>query len=153
MSDDRLTTSDEELLVRLGSLLAEVDAVPESVRAAAVASYSWRSPDAELARLVESMSGAAEVRGDEARLLTFRADSITIEVEVIPVRDRLRIVGQLVPPQPARVQVEQPGSDSTVGTDADGLGRFMLDDTAPGPARLVCTLADSGPICTEWTIL
>lgn len=153
MSDDRLTTSNEELLVRLGSLLAEVDAVPESVRAAAVASYSWRSPNSELARLVESMAAAAEVRGGEARLLTFRADSITIEVEVIPVRDRLRIVGQLVPPQPARVQVEQPGADSEVGTDADGLGRFMLDGTSPGLARLVCTPAESGPVRTEWTTL
>ncbi|NIL41044.1 hypothetical protein HCB17_07575 [Salinispora arenicola] len=152
MSDDRFTTSDDDLISRLGSLLAEVDSVPESVRAAAVASYSWRSPDTELAQLVDSMS-AADVRGDEARLLTFRADSITIEVEIIPIRDRLRIVGQLVPPQPARVQVEQPGSASTSGTDADLLGRFAFDDTSPGPTRLVCTPPGSETVHTEWTTL
>ncbi|MDM4719445.1 hypothetical protein QTQ03_07470 [Micromonospora sp. WMMA1363] len=153
MSDDRAITSDDDLLVRLGNLLAEVDPVPAPVLASAIASYDWRTLDTELARLVDdSPSAVAGVRGAGARLLTFRADMLTIEVEMSRIRDRLRIVGQLVPPQPARVRVEQ--LDADAGTDADVLGRFMLENVAPGPTRLVCTPGDGGPaVFTEWTVL
>ncbi|MFY1638019.1 hypothetical protein ACN27F_32870 [Solwaraspora sp. WMMB335] len=156
MSDDP-TTPDDELLVRLDRLLARIDPVPPQVLSAAIASFDWRTLDTDLARLVDdSLSASAGVRGAAARLLTFRAEALTVEVEMTRIRDRLRIVGQLVPPQPARVRVERAGGEAAhlTSAEADALGRFTLDGLLPGPTRLVCATADGEPaVYTEWIML
>ena len=56
-----------------------------------------------------------------ARQLTFDADGATVEVELADGR----LVGQLLPPGPARVELQHGTEVST--TVADDLGRFALD--------------------------
>jgi len=61
-------------------------------------------------------------------------------------RDR-RVVGQLVPPRPARVEVR--GTASAVEVTADDLGRFAADAPGRGPVSLRCHLPDI-TVVTEW---
>lgn len=144
--------SDDELLGRLRDLLAGDDPVPAEVVAAARDIHSWPSIDAEIARLVEdSLLSAAEVRGDAARLLTYQADAVSLEIEVTESAGRLQILGQVMPPNAARIRVEQPGDgvDATVGDR----GRFTAENLRPGPTRFICTLGEQAPVRTEWTLL
>jgi hypothetical protein len=144
--------SDDELLGRLRVLLAEDDPVPAEVVSAARDIHSWPRIDAELARLVEdSLLSATAVRGDAARLLTFQADAVSLEIEVTEAAGRLQILGQVLPPTAAQIRVEQPGDgvDVSVGQ----LGRFTAENLRPGPTRFICTLAEQAPVRTEWTLL
>ncbi len=148
--------TDEQLLDRLRGVLARVDPVPAVVVESARDSYGWRTLDAELARLVaDSLLATASVRGSAARLLTYHAGDLTIEVEVTEIAGRLRVLGQVVPPQAARVLAEPgtPGGHSTE-VSADPLGRFTFSDLPPGPTRFRCAReGDAPPVQTEWTVL
>ena len=150
--------SDEALTARLGALLAGHDPVPAAVLAAAREGLRWHDPDAELARLVADSHGAeagaapAGVRGGAARLLTFEAGPLVIEVEATATTGgRLRLVGQFVPPEPASVRAEQPAGSVTV--PADALGRFTIPELVPGPTRLACLRPGAADVRTEWTVL
>ncbi len=145
---------DEDLLASLRGLLADDDPVPPEVVAAAEDSHVWYDVDAELALLVaDSLLAAEAVRGDSARLLTFRAGTVTleVEVEVSGPAGRLRILGQLMPPTQARVRAEQPDGGAEVA--AGPLGRFTFENLPPGPTRFVSTPAGDRPVYTEWTVL
>ena len=143
---------DEDLLARLRGLLADDDPVPPEVLAAAGDSHAWLDIDAELARLVaDSLLVAETVRGDTARLLTYRAGTLTVEVEVSESAGRLRILGQLMPPTPARIRAEQP--DGRTEVEAGPLGRFTFENLRPGPTRFVSTLPGDRPVYSEWTVL
>jgi hypothetical protein len=145
-------SGDDILLERLRRMLDGTDVVPAHVREAARAAWAWRNVDAELAALVsDSLTGAAPVRGRAARLLSYEAGEIVVEIEVTETGEGIRLVGQIVPPQPARVRVEQP--DGGVDLDADELGRFATGELPHGPVRLVCTPGGGTPVRTEWAIL
>jgi hypothetical protein len=132
-----MTSGDERVASDVWHLLRRVDPVPPEVVAAARGSFGWQVLDAELARLTaDSRLVAADVRGGPARLLSYQAGERTIEIEVTDLAGRLRILGQLVPPQPARVRVEQPAREVEVA--ADHLGRFAVPDVPPGPTRFAC---------------
>ena len=142
---------DDALAARLGRMLDEIDPVPRHVVAAAGASLGWRALDTQLARLVaDSLETAGTVRGGAVWLLTFEADELTLEVEVARSGDRLRIIGQVVPPRSALLRAEQPGG--TTETAADELGRFAIPDLPTGPTRFTCT-APGVAATTEWTLL
>lgn len=144
--------AEDELLAELRALVAERP--PEDVVEAAKGAYAWRTIDAELAELVRdsALEPAGAVRGDEGpRLLTFEVDDVTVEVEVGDDRDRRRVVGQVVPPQPARVEVVHSGTASQVV--ADDLGRFTATDVAGGPVRLRLTLDDGRTVETAWVVM
>jgi hypothetical protein len=144
--------AEDELLARLRGLLTGDDPVPPEVVAAAEDSHSWYAIDEELARLVaDSLLATDAVRGDSARLLTYRAGARTVEIEVSESAGRLRILGQLLPPAQARVRAEQPGTGVEVA--AGPLGRFTIENLPPGPTRFVCAPAANPPVCTEWTVL
>jgi hypothetical protein len=149
--------SDDELLARLGRLLAADDPVPPGVLSAAMNSHSWYGVstsdlDAEVAALVaDSLLSLESVRGTEPRLLTYRATTRMVELEVSEAEGRLRVIGQLVPPIVARVRAERP--DGGVEIEAGRLGRFTFDDLPPGPTRFVCTPPGGVPVRTEWTVL
>jgi hypothetical protein len=143
--------TDDELLARLAVELAGDDPVPPLVLAGARDSFAWRTVDAELARLVaDSLLATVDVRGDEPRLLTYQAGDVVVELEVTEVDGRVSVAGQLVPPTPARVRVEQPGG--VVEVDADRFGRFTVGGLNRGPTRFVCT-GDEPLALTEWTLL
>jgi hypothetical protein len=134
---------DDFLLDELRRMFAVMDPVPEPVQIAARAAIEWRTIDAELAALVSDSiidAPALAVRGTgEPRMLTFEAHGLTIELEAEPAGDdTLRLVGQLVPPQPAQIAVRH--GDDLVATHADVRGRFVAGGIQAGPISLRCRL-------------
>ncbi|MGV9499979.1 hypothetical protein [Streptomyces sp. NPDC003642] len=134
----------EEELRRAAAVL---DPVPPELQQLAVDAYALHDLDARVAELAfDSLVDALPVRGAPAapRMLTFRAGEVTVDVEVT--EDGL--MGQVLPPQPARIEVlggPRPGSPLT----ADDLGRFTADTPLSGPFALrLRTGADV--VVTEW---
>src|SRR5438045_1899644 len=117
MSDDE----DNALLRELSRIVTAGDPVPTEVIAAAKASFTWRTIDAELAELAfDSLldDDALLVRGaDQPRLLTFEGSSVTIELVVVTEADSRRVIGQLVPVQQADVEVVHRGGTATAYAD------------------------------------
>lgn len=143
---------DEQLLVELRAALDGVDPVPESVSAAARDAFAWRTIDAELAALsYDSLLDDKELSGvrsgSAARMLTFEADELTVEIEV----ERGRLIGQLVPPQPGDVEVRHSGGSLSVR--ADDLGRFVAEGVPRGPFSLRCRTVGAIAIVTDWIVL
>ena len=140
----------------LRQIIEQVDPVPENLLAAAKDCFTWRTIDGDLAELVfDSVAGDHRVlvRGaDHARLLSFKAAGLTVEVQVTGVGQARRIIGQLAPPQRARVRIRQ-GPDVRA-LDADELGRFS-GVLREGPFSLMCTgiAAGSRPVVTDWIVL
>src|SRR5580700_7976020 len=96
---------------------ARFDPVPAELIQAAVAAFSWRTADAELAALafdsLLDQAGDALVRSAGGpRLLAFQAGQLTIEVEVTGTGSSRELVGQLIPAQRAGLEIRH-------GTRAD----------------------------------
>lgn len=151
---------DERLWKLLGTVVRQADPVPPELVEAAKLSFTWRTVDAELAALVADSAtepaGAGRTRGAGApRLLTFRVRDLTIELQVTASGELRKLVGQLVPPRAARVEVRHRGGVTVV--DADELGRFRVEAVPAGPLSLRSHLAgaESGPVVseTEWTVI
>ena len=146
---------DERLLAALRELFDRSAPLPPRVVEMAKESYTWRTVDAELAALtsdslVDQLAGS--VRGAEApRSLTFEAGDVSIEVEVGGSGTQRRMLGQLVPAQPARIEVSQ--DDLTRTVEADEVGRFVVDGLSARPVRLRCHLPGRRPVVTEWVIV
>jgi hypothetical protein len=150
---DNSLHDDEQLLVELRAALDGADPIPERVRAAARDAFAWRTIDAELAALsYDSLLDDKELAGvrsgaDAARMLTFEAADLTVEIEV----ERGRLIGQLVPPQPGEVEVRHAGGSLTV--QADEVGRFVAEPVPRGPFSLRCRTAAAIAIVTDWIVL
>jgi hypothetical protein len=137
------SSEDDILLDELRRVFSAIDPIPERVRIAARAAIEWRTIDAELAALVSDSiidEPLLAVRGVATpRMLTFEAPELTIELEAEPVDgELLRLVGQLVPPQPAQIAVYH-GQD-LIATRADERGCFVADGVRPGPISVRCRL-------------
>jgi hypothetical protein len=147
---------DARLEVELRELAARLDPVPDHLVQAAVDAYAWRTVDADLAELVfDSLADrdeAALVRGQQPeRLLSFRAGDLTIEVEVTAAGSSRRLIGQLVPPQRADVEVRHLTGVVTLATDE--FGRFVADRVPTGPVSLRSGPAPGdvrSPVVTDW---
>lgn len=159
MADDHTggRDGDEPLVEELRRVVELADPVPARVLEAARGSFSWRTIDAELAELAYDSAVAA---GGEAlvrsagggRVLTFESPGLSVEVEVTPSGSGRRLVGQLVPPQPAAIEIRH--AAGTLAVDADELGRFAADGIPGGPVSLVCRPADGSPaVATGWLVL
>ena len=159
----RTHDEDDTLLAELRRVVAMIDPVPEPVRIAARAALDWRTLEAELAELVHDSridEPVLAIRGGEAgpRTLTFQARGLEIEIEAEPQGDdaaRLRITGQLVPPQTAQIGISTGGG--LVLTRADERGRFAALGVVPGRLRLRCWL-DGAPgggrlVETAWLVI
>jgi len=148
-------TPDDAFEAHLRALVARTDPVPERVLEAARGSLTWRTIDEELARLVYDSALDAElaigVRGGTARLLTFEAGPVTIELEASEERGRLEIVGQLVPA--AETDVEVRHADGSVAGRSDELGRFRLAGIPAGPVSIRVRIPAAGWVATEWVTL
>jgi hypothetical protein len=152
-----MTGSDHDLMeeLRLAGLVA--DPVPERVVFAAKASLAWRTIDAELAELTYDSAfdddRRALVRGAAtARLLTFAADGLTVDVEVESTDRELRLVGELAPGQRAVIIVGHAEGTTEVETDDDG--RFRTEGVPAGPVSLSVRLVTGGAMVqTEWITL
>lgn len=95
---------------------------------------------------------ASTVRGaPEWRQLSFRTSGLTIELEIAGAGDDRRMMGQLIPRQPAVVDIRHPGGVITV--EADALGRFSADAVPLGQVSLRCRLGpetDQSSVVTGW---
>jgi hypothetical protein len=153
---DEAGPDEERLEAELRELAARIDPVPGRLLQAAVDAYAWRTVDADLAALVfDSLAesgAAAPVRGRQPdRLLSFQASGLSIELEVTAAGRSRRLIGQLVPPQRAVVEIRQTGDVVTIATDE--LGRFVAESLPPGPVSLRCGPAagEGGPaVVTDW---
>lgn len=148
---------DDSLLEELADLLRRADPVPHAVLEAARAAIEWRDLDAELAALVADSARhpddrLALVRGvGGPRTLSFSAGAFAIELEVAVSGTGRSLVGQLVPPAKALLEVFHPGGRTEA--DSDELGRFAVDWIPAGPMMLRCSPADGRAVVTEWTAL
>jgi hypothetical protein len=154
---EEIPSADERLLGELRGLFERADKPPAAVVEAAKRGYDLRTVDEELAALVMDTlleRPPAGVRGTvEPRSLRFEAAGVTIEVEVTgSSAERRRVLGQLVPPGAASIEVSQPGGADT-SVEADELGRFAIDGLHPRPLRLRCHLAGRRPVATEWVLV
>jgi hypothetical protein len=153
---------DDELEQELRQAERLLDPVPARLLRGAVDIFSWRTIDAELAALTfdsADASSAAAVRGSGGtgtgtvesaglpRLLTFDAGEVSIELELAGSAAERAITGQLVPAQPAEIELRL--GDQRLTTTADAFGRFEVIARGSGPISLRFRLADS-EIVTEW---
>ena len=150
---------DDELEAELRRLAARREPVPAPLRQAAVDAFSWRDIDAEIAELVyDSLldaDPASLVRGPaDQRLVSFAIGGMTIDLEVTGVGPGRTVMGQIVPPQRATVDIRHPRD--TVTVEADDLGRFRSGPLPSGPASLRLRPppgADGPVIVTDWVAL
>ncbi|MDX3451847.1 hypothetical protein PV396_07780 [Streptomyces sp. ME02-8801-2C] len=145
--DDSL---DNDLLEEtLRQAAAIMDPVPAQLQQTAVEAYALYSLDTQLAELTfDSLVHGIPVRGavDSPRMLTFRTDELTVDIEVTA----HGLMGQLLPPQGARIEVlSGPQLASPPALTADGMGRFAGDLHVTGPFALRLR-TDAEVVMTEW---
>jgi hypothetical protein len=144
---------DDALEHELRAAAARFDPVPAELLRRAVDGFSWRTIDAEYAELTfDSLvdTDTLLVRGaEESRLLTFRAGGLAIEVEVTATGASRSLVGQLLPPRPAILEIRNEAG--TVTVEADDLGRFSGRSLPAGPTSLHCRPGHGHPaVVTGW---
>ncbi len=147
-------TDDDQLISDLRRVLDAVDGPRIADSAAAKAAFGWHDIDAELAQLVfdseqHSSDTGVVVRGSEeaSRQLTFSTEHVTIDIEI----GEAGLMGQIVPAQPATVELHQPGRD-VQRLDTDDFGVFAIASIEPGPTTVVARAADgSWSVRTAWT--
>jgi hypothetical protein len=143
----------EDFYDELSRVVFARDRVPADVVGAAKACFAWRNVDEELAALVydsaDETPALTGVRGGSARQLTFEADELTIELEVGGAARG--VVGQLVPAQPASIELRHGGGSAFV--DTDDLGRFGIERVPEGPVSLRLQPAGGGRVATDWVRL
>jgi len=148
---------DAELEDELRRVAEQLDPVPPRALESAVEGFTWRTIDADLAELAfdssaDSAGAAALVRGAaEPRSLTFRASDLSIDLEITCGPGACALVGQLVPAQPATLQIRH--KDGTVTVEADELGRFSAQPLPAGPLSLRCrcgTGTARPTVVTDW---
>ena len=145
--DDSL---DNDLLEEtLRQAAAIMDPVPAQLRQTAVEAYALYALDTRLAELTfDSLVHGLPIRGavDAPRMLTFRTDELTVDVEVTA----HGLMGQLLPPQGARIEVlSGPQLTSPPALTADNLGRFAAELPVTGPFALRLR-TDAETVMTEW---
>jgi hypothetical protein len=147
--------SDERLLAELRRVASRVDPVPASLQHAARETLTWRRVDAELAELLSDSALTDRrlelVRAEGGpRSVSFEADELTIELDILADGPRRRLVGQLVPPGAATIQVQSP--EHSQSATADDHGRFHAEAIPPGRTRLriIGHPRSRGPVETSW---
>jgi len=134
-------------------LVRKNDPVPEDVLDSARESFELRSIDDELATLVydsmidDDVLAGVRSGGGSTRQLTFAARSLVLEMDVFDAR---HVVGQVVPPQAALVEVRHRGE--TISMTIDELGCFHIPVMPEGPVSIRCHPTRSGAysVATNW---
>jgi hypothetical protein len=146
---------DEGLLAALREMLGLCESPPNWSTDLAKSSYDLRTVDTELAVLTSDsglVTAQSAVRsGTAPRLVVFDAADLSVEIEIEPGAraDWWRLIGQLIPGAPARIQIRQERA-GPVWVDADDLGRFTVDHLLSGPLSLMCIRDGMRAAVTEW---
>lgn len=153
MSEHRMSGADAALIASLRAGLEESDQVPGDVVEFAMAAFSWRDIDAELAALdFDSAESGLEsgVRSSATlRMISFQAGQWMLDVEYDETSGRL--LGVISPETSYRVDVHSSGAFYT--TDSDDSGRFQADGVSRGPLSLVLRFPDGQLLKTQWVVL
>jgi hypothetical protein len=106
----------------------------------------------EMADGTPSQAGASAGRGSpEWHQLSFPASGLTIELEITGSGNDRRLTGQLIPRQPAVVDIRH--ADGVITAEADELGRFSAEAVPAGQISLRSRLGpvtDQSPVVTGW---
>jgi len=143
---------DDELVRVLGESLAGDLTVSARAADAARAAYDWMQVGGELAELVFDSADQPElagVRGGAAgvRQLTYQAAGLTVECEL----SVDGVVGEVLPPGPARVRLQAPGSADRE-LEVDERGRFVADGQPAGPFSLRIARPGRPEVATPWSL-
>jgi len=107
---------------------------------------------AEMADGIPSQAGVSAGRGSpEWHQLSFPASGLTIELEITGSGDDRRLAGQLIPRQPAVVDIRH--ADGVITVEADELGRFSAEAMPAGQISLRSRLGpvtDQSSVVTGW---
>ncbi|MFF4249782.1 hypothetical protein ACFY1L_01050 [Streptomyces sp. NPDC001663] len=135
------------LEAELRQAAAILDPVPAELRQIAVEAFALHDLDARIAELTfDSVIDAIPVRGavDVPRMLTFHAGEVTVDVELTA----QGLMGQVLPPQTARIEVLRgPQAGSPLSTD--DMGRFTSAEPPVGPFALRLRTGE-GVVVTDW---
>ncbi|MGQ0774992.1 MAG: carboxypeptidase-like regulatory domain-containing protein [Pseudonocardiales bacterium] len=146
---------DQALFAQLARIADEIDPVPELAYELGRTAFELRSFDSELAELVRDSAAETElmagVRGGlNVRLLSFEAaDSICIDLQVVPQAGRRSLLGQ-VAGVVAQVRVES--TEGVVPVSVDPHGRFQVADLPAGRMRLQVDAAGATYV-TSWVTI
>jgi hypothetical protein len=150
----------DELEEMLRRLAADREPVPPLLLQAAADAFTWRDIDGELAELVFDSALAGDedmlVRGlqEQQRLVSFRAEELTIDVEVTDMGSARTVLGQVTPAWRGAMDIR--GAQATVTVEVDELGRFQSRSLRAGPMSLRLSPAAGGParpVVTEWVCI
>lgn len=150
------TPEDDALLARMRRVVGETDPPPPLAYDLARAAFSLRDLDAELAVLTldsaEPGQELAGVRGgNEVRLLSYEAQAVGVELQVVLHGDRCSVTGQVVGPLPESVVVETDTESHAVRPDESGV--FALDDLPSGRVRVRLDVSGGVTVSTPWVAL
>jgi hypothetical protein len=148
---------DRQLLALLRGVLPTdgdptVHVVPPNVHDAALAAWTWRIVDEELAELAYDSAAASEpagVRGNATRprQLTFESGDTTLEVEL----SGRELLGQVLPGRRVRVRLSTPDGPGPE-LDSDDRGRFRVAEVPSGVFRLSYDAHDGPRRSTGWIL-
>jgi hypothetical protein len=147
---------DEGLLGALHEMLGERGTAPGWSVELAKGSYALRAIETELAAITsdsELTTTRSALRADSApRLVVFDTAALSVEIEIEAGNraERWRLVGQLIPAGPARVQLRRNSPGQPAWVEADERGRFAVDDLASGPLSLICVRQGLSATATAW---
>jgi len=127
-----------------------------------VNSQNARSPEmapgtlshAEVAGTLSQAGASAVHDSPEWHQLSFRASGLTIELEITGTGDERLLTGQLIPRQPAVVDIRH--ADGVITVEADELGRFSTEAVPPGQISLRSRLGpatDQSSVVTGWVTI
>ena len=144
---------DDELLRTLRECHELLDPMPDSVVQRSLFALAVEDIDAEVFRLAEQhrLEPVGARGGEEARVVTFDSDSLTIMIRISQQASSVRIDGWLAPPQACRVELRT--GDRMLDAAVDDEGRFVLDAIPRGLAQLVVRLGEALTGSPEQSIL
>lgn len=153
MSEQSMSGADAVLIARLRAGLDESDPVPGDVIEFAMAAFTWRDIDAELAELdFDSAESGQEVgvrSSATLRMISFQAGQWMLDIEYDEAAGRL--LGVISPETPYRIDLHTSGAFYT--TESDATGRFQAEGVIRGPLSLVLRLPDGLVVKTQWVVL
>jgi hypothetical protein len=141
---------DRRLLDDLSDALRATEPLADVIAEYGKGAYAWRTVDRDLLRASlsfdSSLEQAAEQRSGpgDARVLTFTAAPLSLELEILPDQ----VAGQIVPPSAGEIQVET-ADGVTFHVRADEAGFFVLPNVPHGSVRLRCDTA-AARLVTDW---